>query len=29
MTQDTIMTYVDMYVIKAALEAAGTTDRKR
>lgn len=29
MTQDTIMTYVDMYVIKAALEAAGTTDRKK
>jgi branched-chain amino acid transport system substrate-binding protein len=29
MTQDTIMTYVDMYVIKAALEAAGSTDRKK
>jgi branched-chain amino acid transport system substrate-binding protein len=23
------MTYVDMYVIKAALEAAGSTDRKK
>jgi branched-chain amino acid transport system substrate-binding protein len=29
MTQDTIMSYVDMYVIKAALEAAGSTDRKK
>lgn len=29
MTQDTIMTYVDMYVIKAALEAAGSSDRKK
>ena len=29
MTQETISTYVDMYVIKAALEAAGSTDRKK
>jgi branched-chain amino acid transport system substrate-binding protein len=29
MTQDSLMSYVDMYVIKEALEAAGSADRRK
>jgi len=29
MTQDSLMAYVDMYVIKAAIDAAGSADRKK